>query len=186
MLEHASGSGRPRQAHATPPVLPLVGILARAPLPDDLEARLVAHFGPVVERDGPWLFDDTRYYEAEMGAGLSRVFLAFAPASAGRLAAWKIASGRIEERYRLPGGRRVNLDPGCVTLGGLFLASTKDGPQRLYLSDGIHAEITLHYRRGGWEALPWTFPDFRSGRYDEFLTRCRRRLCGAPRAREGA
>ena len=176
MAEHASGSGRSRQAHATPRVLPLVGILARAPLPEDLEAHLTAHHGPVVARGGPWSFDDTHYYEAEMGAGLTRVFLAFAPAPAGRLAAWKIASGRIEDRYRLPGGRRVNLDPGYVTLGGLFLASTKDGPQRLYLSGGIFAELTLLYRRGGWEALAWTFPDFRSGRYDEFLTRARRRL----------
>jgi hypothetical protein len=179
MGEHASGSGRSRQAHATPAVLPLVGILARAPLPEDLEARLAAQYGPVVERGGPWPFDDTRYYEAEMGAGLAKFFLGFAPAPAGRLAAWKIAAGRIEDRYRLPGGRRVNLDPGQVTLGGLFLASTKDGPQRLYLSDGIYAEITLLYRRGGWESLPWTFPDFRSGRYDEFLTRARRRLCEA-------
>jgi hypothetical protein len=176
MMEHATGTGGIRQATADPRVLPLVGVLARGPLPADLEPRLAEALGAIVARGGPWPFDSTRYYEAEMGADLARTFLAFAPAPAGRLAAWKIATGRIEDAYRSPAGRRVNLDPGCLTLGALFLASTKDGPHRLYLADGIFAEITLHYRRGGWQALPWTFPDFRSGRYDAFLSDCRERL----------
>ena len=72
--------------------------------------------------------------------------------------------------------RPINLDPGCVGPAKLILASMKDFAHRIYLGRGVYAEITLMYRKGRWEALPWTFPDFASGRYDEFLTEVRRRL----------
>ena len=139
----------------------------------DLERHLIDLFGPIALASASWDFDCTRYYEPEMGTGLTRRFLAFPPAPAGHLATWKIAAGRIEEFHRASHGRSVNLDPGCITLGGLFLASTKPRPQRLYLADGIYAELTLLYRKSGWLSLPWTFPDFLSGRYDAFLTECR-------------
>ena len=157
-------------------MLPLVGLLARPPLPDDLDRKLAECLGPAWLTSETWPFDSTRYYEAEMGAGLVRSFRAYAPAPADRLAAWKLATRVIESGWGRPGARAVNLDPGYVTLGGLFLASTKDGPHRIYLAEGIYAELTLLYRRGRWEALPWTFPDFRSGRYDRFITSCRDRL----------
>jgi hypothetical protein len=155
------------------------GKRARPPLPDDLDRRLAECFGPAWSTSEAWPFDSTRYYEPEMGAGLVRSFRAYAPAPGGRLAAWKLATGALERRWGRPGAPAVNLDPGYVTLGGLFLASTKNGPQRIYLADGIYAELTLLYRRARWEVLPWTFPDFRSGRYDRFLTVCRARLKGA-------
>ena len=179
MDEHASGCTAGRQAGAPPEVLPLVGVLARPPLPGDLDRRLAETFGPAWLTSETWPFDSTRYYEPEMGAELVRSFRAYAPAPAGRLAPWKLATGALEQRWGQPGARAVNLDPGYITPGGLFLASTKDGPHRLYLADGIYAELTLLYRRARWEALPWTFPDFRSGRYDRFLTTCRDRLKGA-------
>lgn len=159
-------------------MLPLVGVLARPPLPEDLDLRLAECLGPAWSASETWPFDSTRYYEPEMGVGLVRSFRAYVPAPAGCLAAWKLATIGIEQRWGRPGARAVNLDPGYVTLGGLFLASTKEGPHRLYLNNGIYAELTLLYRRARWEALPWTFPDFRSGRYDRFLSLCRDRLKG--------
>jgi len=157
-------------------VLPLVGLLGTLPFPDGLEQALAALLGPIVQRSPSWDFRDTDYYAPEMGGGLTRAFLAFAQDSPAGLSAWKRGTGELEQRWRTPGGRRVNLDPGYVSLGGLFLASTKPGLHRIPLANGIHAEITLYYTRGAWQALPWTFPDFRSGRYDAFLTECRKYL----------
>lgn len=165
-----------RQANASPAVLPLVGVLARPPLPVDLDPMLAELFGAARCASDACRFDWTDYYDPEMGPGLVRSFRAYAPKPAGQLAAWKLSTGEIENLYRRDGKRTVNLDPGYITLGGLFLASTKDGPHRLYLTHGIYGELTLLYRRGRWESLPWTFPDFRSGRYDRFLTECRERL----------
>jgi len=56
------------------------------------------------------------------------------------------------------------------------LASMKNFSHRIYLVRGVYAEITLRYHKGAWEPQAWTFPDFASGRYDEFLSAVRERL----------
>jgi len=53
------------------------------------------------------------------------------------------------------------------------LASTKDHAHRIYLSDGIFAETTLMYTQKQWKPLPWTYPDYQSADYQQFLTQCR-------------
>ena len=66
-------------------------------------------------------------------------------------------------------GRRVNIDPGYLDGARLVLASTKDNAHRIYLGEGIFAEVTLCRRKNTWVGFPYTFPDFRSGVYDAFL-----------------
>ena len=58
----------------------------------------------------------------------------------------------------------------------LVLASTKDHAHRIYLRDGMFAEITLFYRHGRWEDHEFTFPDYRRADYHAFFSECRRRL----------
>jgi hypothetical protein len=73
--------------------------------------------------------------------------------------------------------RPLNLDPGYLELAKLVLASTKDHAHRIYLGQGIHAEVTLQYRqKAGWQPQPWTFPDYRRADYHEFFDRCREYL----------
>ncbi len=72
--------------------------------------------------------------------------------------------------------RPINLDPGYVDSPKLVLASMKNFAHRIYLGDGVFAEVTLLHRRGQWTPLEWTFPDYASGRYWPFLDRVRRRL----------
>lgn len=185
MPDHASLWPEEGPAASIENVIPVVGILAASPCPPEIEEALGALFGEPVERAGPWEFDATDYYEGELGPDLRRSFLAFR-ARQPQLVAWKLASAAIESNHARPqGGRRFNLDPGYVSLGGLFLASTKAGPHRVHLAHGIHAEITLFFGRGAWQKLPWTFPDFRTGRYDAFLTACRDRLKRELRGRSG-
>ena len=43
--------------------------------------------------------------------------------------------------------RPVNIDPGYINESRLILASTKDFSHRIYLRDGIYAEVTLNYRK---------------------------------------
>jgi len=49
------------------------------------------------------------------------------------------------------------------------LASVKFGGQKVYLHNGIYADMTLVVYRGKWEAFQWGFPDFKSGLYDQTL-----------------
>ena len=65
--------------------------------------------------------------------------------------------------------RPINIDPGYMNESRLILASTKDFSHRIYLRDGIYAEVTLNYRRGRYESFPWTFPDYKSSDYQNFF-----------------
>jgi hypothetical protein len=138
--------------------------------------RLQALLGPFALVSETWPFDLTRYYEPEMGAGLRRVFIAFERlADPAGLADWKLATNRIEAEVARDMGRArpINLDPGYLTPAKLVLATTKDFSHRVYLREGIFAEITLSWREGGWVAHPWTFPDYRDARYHGWLSRLR-------------
>src|SRR5690606_9482893 len=99
------------------------------------------------------------YYDATMGPELLKGFLAFErlmdPAE---LAQRKVESGAIEreaaERFSVAEPRPLNLDPGYITEAKLVLATTKDRDHRIYLSQGIYAEVTLYYHAGTWKSRP--------------------------------
>ena len=72
--------------------------------------------------------------------------------------------------------RPLNLDPGYITQAKLVLATTKDRDHRIYLRDGIFAEITLNYTAKRWVHHRWSYPDYRTGEVAEFALACRNRL----------
>lgn len=116
-----------------------------------------------------------------MGPGLLKRFFAFKELiDPGRLADLKIQTNGWEAEYaglgRHPEPRPLNLDPGYIALGKLVLASTKDFSHRIYLARGIYGEVTLCFRRGAWEPLPWTFADYRRADYHHFFCECRNYL----------
>ena len=45
-------------------------------------------------------------------------------------------------------------------LGKFLLATTQDQAHRLYLRDGIFAEVTLRFQAGQFEPWPWTYADY--------------------------
>jgi hypothetical protein len=143
------------------------------------EIALAAEFGPVSARSATIPFDFSDYYAAEMGPALLRRWVAHGPVERGRLAALKLAAGRIEAGLAESGRRSVNLDPGLLSPHSLVLASTKDFAHRIYLADGIFAEVTLVYRSGRFEPLDWTYPDYRTEPCHAFLCACRRLLFDA-------
>lgn len=161
----------------------ICGMIAPSPeWLDRAEALLVATYGPVDVASEIIPFDMTSYYEPQMGAGLLRKFVAFERLiDPQQLADIKHATNSLEEQLATCSdavvGRPVNLDPGYIALSKLVLASMKDFAHRIALRDGAFAEITLQYQNG-WQSLPWTFPDYASGRYDSFLTNARNALRG--------
>jgi hypothetical protein len=120
----------------------------------------------------PVPFTTTDYYRA-IAPNLSRRFICFAGLrEAGGLSAWKRDAIGVETKSRSP--RAVNVDPGYVDGARLVLASTKDHAHRVYLRDGIFAEVTMRFRFKRWAPFDYTFPDFAGGAYDEFLSAARR------------
>jgi len=143
--------------------------------------RLTEAWGPIALASPEWLFTQTAYYTATMGAELRKQLLAFETLqSAEFLPTWKRQANEWEETLAGQGGhgmpRPVNIDPGYVTLAKLVLATTKDRDHRLYLGQGIFGEVTLHYKHGAWRADRWTYADYQSPEYHEFLNRCRHLL----------
>jgi hypothetical protein len=161
------------------PVLPIMATFSR--YPDALawgRERAVERFGPIAMQSEPFEFAETAYYESTMGPGLRKQFWAFERlADPAELAAWKTQTNQWEAEYAALAAheesRPLNLDPGYITAAKLVLASTKDHAHRIYLTQGIYAEITLFYRHRRWEAHEWTFPDYRRADYQEFFSRCR-------------
>jgi len=170
----------------------IVGMLAgRRGLLDAAAEGLAADRGPVDLRSEVWAFDFTDYYAEQMGEGLLRQFVGFERLICpSELVAIKRATNALEAAFAAERGtgaappRPLNLDPGYDTESKLVLASAKDFAHRVYLGEGIHAEVTLTYVRGAWRSGPHTFPDYASGLYDGFLTEARDRLRRQLRAKE--
>src|SRR5262245_42606054 len=128
--------------------------------------RLEQTYGPITSLTLTFDFNQTDYYEKTMGPGLRKRFLVFERLVCGDcLPDVKNASNRLEEEMAntaaYPEPRPLNLDPGLLSLGKFILASTKDHAHRVYLRDGIYAEITLRFQGGRFEPWPWTYADYR-------------------------
>ena len=130
-----------------------------------VEEDLESLFGPADSTSGSLPWSVTDYYEKEMGAGLLRRFISFAPLiSPESLAEIKLRTQGLERDYQWSEGerrgRRVNIDPGYLDGGKIVLASTKGAWHRVYLGSGIYGEVTLLYRNGSFAPLPYTYPDY--------------------------
>lgn len=117
-------------------------------------------------------FDNTNYYD-DISPHLSRRFISFIGLrQADSIIKWKKDSCEIESSSA--DKRRINIDPGYINGARLVLASTKDHAHRIYIGDGIFAEVTMRYRFKKWVPFDYTFPDFSSGIYNEFLSLVRK------------
>ena len=168
--------------HKPDPVLLILAAFSRYEAALEWARQRAEHeWGALAHVSETFAFSETEYYAPSMGADLKKLFLAFAQGvDPGQLPEVKRLTNQWEteyaERKHHPESRPLNVDPGYLTLGKLVLASTKDHAHRIYLADGIYAEVTLQYTHGNWQASAWTFPDYRRADYHEFFSRCRQFL----------
>jgi hypothetical protein len=133
-------------------------------------------FGPT-DMLSPWFaFDFTRYYAPEMGAPLVRRMMVFKNLIGQRsLADIKCTANGVESTFAAQDRRRVNIDPGYLLLERFVLATGKNYSHRIYIDRGIYADLTLIYRDGAFQSLPWTYPDYADARMRHFLGRVRQK-----------
>ena len=166
------------QPRSASPAKLIVGFLVRdKSLARGIIDALGNSFGPV-DLLSPWLpFDFTDYYTLEMGAPLHRRLLAYKNLVAqDELPTIKHITNRLEASHSTQGRRRVNIDPGLLLRERFVLATGKNFTHRVYLGQGIYADLTLIYRRDAFQALPWTYPDYTDTRLQAFLLRARSKL----------
>jgi len=129
-------------------------------------------------------FNQTDYYEREMGKALLRKFVSFEgliePDSISDI---KIYTNELEKNispsWDTERKRDVNIDPGYLSLSKLVLASTKDFYHRIYLNHGIYAEITLVFKKetrskGSFQPFQCTYPDYASKEYLSIFNQVRK------------
>jgi len=158
------------------PVMPLVSVIFPGDtFPEGIGEALEEVFGEAVLESARYPFDLSDYYEAEMGCDLGRVWLGFRRLSdPSLLPSWKLACREIEKESSREGGNRtINVDPGYMDFGKLVLASFKEAPDKIYVGSGVWAHVCLRYGHGGFTAPSHSFPDFRDGRFLEFMLRAR-------------
>ena len=151
------------QVNKPQPVKLIVGILAS----DDValtavRRRVIEEFGQADLTSEIWPFTQTSYYKDELGENILRQFVSIAKLiDPGRLADIKHRANQIEIELAgklatdLP--RPVNLDPGIIEPSKLVLASTKNFSHRIYIGDGMYAELTLSFCKGTWQSFSYTF-----------------------------
>lgn len=151
-------------------------VLKEQALLPEVSGELQAAFGGL-DVVSPWMaFDYTSYYEKEMGAPLWRRVLAFkALVEQERLAEIKLATNAMEQARAMGGRRMVNIDPGYLLHERFVLATGKNYSHRIYIGRGIYADLTLIYRGGAYQALPWTYPDYADQPLRGFLRTVRRK-----------
>lgn len=134
---------------------------------NNAKCDLIRCYGEIDFESAVFDFNTSYYYYTEMGSPLFRVFYShkrlIQPDEIARI---KIECNRLEMTYAVQNNRKVNLDPGYLDYDKFVLASAKYNGQKIYLDLGIYADITLHYQKGHFVPYPWSFPDFKSGIYE--------------------
>lgn len=151
-------------------------ILKDKALLPSVASGLCDRFG-AIDMVSTWFpFDFTTYYETEMGTPLFRRMFSFQELiQQNGLVEVKLVTNEIEREYAVEYKRRVNLDPGYLVHERFVLATGKNYSHRIYLDRGIFADLTLVYRRGSYEPLPWTYPDYAHHHLMSFLERIRKK-----------
>ncbi len=156
----------------------ICGIISSKHILSRTEELLRGEFGQIDGASVAFPFDFTDYYDEEMGKDLWRKWVSFEkPISQDDITRMKLTTIRLEKSLaRDDGSRTANLDPGYLTSSKVVLATTKDYSHRLYLGQGIFAEVALIYERGGFRPLDWTYPDYRRDDSLRFFKETRDRL----------
>lgn len=104
------------------------------------------------------------YYAKQMGADVKQLIRFFCnslnPLERDYLSVFKTRALSLERSNHQP-FRLLNIDPGFVAQEQMVLSSHKPFTHRIYLKDGIYAELEYLFRHQHWIELPWTYPDYK-------------------------
>ena len=135
--------------------------------------------GPVLDSSQEYNFSKiTSYYNSEMGKNLQKRLLVFQEyQNLEDFHKIKLWSNQVEQELsQKRENRKINIDPGYLGLSKLVLFSTKNYSHRIYINDGIYAEVTLIYENGGYKAQSWTYPDYNREATLDFLEESRQKI----------
>lgn len=143
-------------------------------------SELIERYGDIGHFSDPIPFSGfSHYYDDELGGDVIREWVLFSnPIDIEHLYEKKLETCSIEDSMRNAGRRTVNIDPGIITLSSVQLLTTKDYAHRIYLGEGIYAEVTFMFHKEGFEYMRWTYPDYKSKQAVSFFLHSKQLLKG--------
>lgn len=126
----------------------------------------------------PWFeFSHSRYYENEMGKNLKKRFICFKnPINQDSLSYVKNFAYETENRYLADNKRKINLDPGILTIEKYVLSTFKNFSHRIYLGNKVFAEVEFGFKNSRPYFFEWTYPDYMQKEVCDFFLVSRRYL----------
>lgn len=123
--------------------------------------HLKHRYGQLVLETPDFVLKYSSYYQREMGSSLVKRFVALDCLVHKQMAVQiKKDSISLEDDYRAE-GRTVNIDPVLVDEYQVVALSKKDRGSRIYLSDGVYAEMELFYHHRAFHPFLWTYIDYK-------------------------
>ncbi|ADG70401.1 DUF4416 family protein [Brachyspira murdochii] len=138
--------------------------------------KLINNFGEIEVISDEYLFSHSIYYKEEMGDTLNKRFIVFKNMiERDYISNVKRITDNIEREYLDDkNNRKINIDPAILTLENFILVTNKNFTHRIYLKDGVFADLTLIYKKKeGYTELPWTYADYSSDETKKFLKKIR-------------
>jgi hypothetical protein len=137
---------------------------------------LLKIFGSTLLETPPVSWDYSEYYKEEIGSPIMRTFIFFKNLiNPTEIADIKLRTNDIETSLSIDGKRKVNLDPGYLTLANVVLATTKGYSHRIYLGKGIYGEVSLLYKEKDRTFIPhiFTYSDYQDKKCIEMFIKAR-------------
>ena len=128
---------------------------------DKAVSLLKEEFGEVIVSSNPYDFTFTDYYSKEMGSDLVKRFVVFKKEiSKKELAEIRKKTGEIEDKFRVDGKRKINLDPGYINKKEVVLASVKGSDFKEELGNGVFSHKIYAFENDKIKIFSHTFPDY--------------------------
>ncbi|MDP3049220.1 MAG: DUF4416 family protein [Thermodesulfovibrionales bacterium] len=137
---------------------------------------LLSTFGAALLETPPVSWDYSEYYKEEIGSPIKRIFIFFRNLiNPGEIVDIKLRTNSIEDSMSVDGKRKINIDPGYLTLANVILATTKGYSHRIYLGKGIYGEVSLLYKEKNRTFIPhiFTYPDYQDKKCIEMFIKAR-------------
>jgi hypothetical protein len=148
------------------PILFIGALFSDSRIFDEVAPILTDNFGNILFQSSTHSWEYSGHYNRELGTPIYRTFIFFDRIiDPSTLADIKLFTNGLENIYSQSGKRRINLDPGYLTLAKVVLASTKNYSHRIYIGKGIYAELALLHRDRQFIAMPYTYNDYKDQTY---------------------
>ncbi len=146
------------------PAVLMFGLMYRdAALYETVKQLLSDRYGAIGSESDRYDFSGhSPYYDSEMGAGIQKRLIAVRPLfPRADIVEAKQYAVELEHRFSSDGKRAINIDPGLISEENFILSTGKNFSHRVYLRNGVYAEVTLLFVKGNKiQELPWTYRDY--------------------------